>query len=1751
MSYESKIYELYQPTFQDIRDVAMSEIRPLSDERRNELYNSLVRGTALLNTNEQMCQYLWSFGNMHEAKMKEVLSHLPMDLLENQSVQVIDWGCGQGLATVCLFDFLRSNNINLDSIKRVVLIEPSKSALDRAKIHIESYKLDNVEIITLPKYLNDVTIDDIKLNSSDVTIHFFSNILDIVSIDIKQLANTIATAITGEHYFVCVGPTNAGNKRIDAFANWFQNSQLIWDFENSDKTKNNYTAKYKIFKIERYNDETVLVPYNPPVQFHAAYALDGVRNILKNKGEKASALFGSLSSFEVSTPFDLGASIYDDVNPVLAVLNNIIVRGLPTKASPFLEKAFESLGNKEVDNPLGEIDFNIDNLNEEDIFLAMHIIDNRLKIARNDYNCEILDSDFEKTYINNIAPKVFQQILQPQRKLSSITQDNQHFAQRVDFAFEFPYPTIDNRDNREKFGYVIELDGEIYHRGEQRLSDEERTKALENKNWYCVRIKDSEIASANGNKYGYLGSEYVKNVFDVYSRNFDPDWVRNLQMALTPIAVARLEKTIVEALLINKLDISKPEWNILVQERDVPCAALAFEELKLMFVHLTSLSQKYSDWKFPKVNLTIITTDEFKDSPLHKIDDKGIHITVLTEVSGQVKTKGYDMIVDISVLRRAGFEDISFSDFTCQNDCYFNIRSAHYKRSPRQIYTSDVIDYKPLVNRSAQGEYVDIKDRKEHLEYFMQMLFRKKSFRSGQLPILSRALQNQCVIGLLPTGGGKSLTYQIAAMLQPGVTIVVDPLRSLMKDQFDGLLKAGIDTCSYVNSAIQFPTELENASDAKKKAWKEAFNKKDRNYQNDWMRDEREKRCSAMEKSQLQFMFLSPERLGIYNFRERLKNMHELGVYFSYGVIDEVHCVSEWGHDFRFTYLHLGRNLYNYVLPKQTETHSHITLFGLTATASFDVLADVERELSGNGQFELDSNTIVRDENTNRLELQYKIEKVPVEYEIDKFYDKNHKLYDDLPKAVNITDKFSAFESKHEYLKSYISKIPVYLNELQSDASMETITERFFERQNKPRVKTEDLHVEMPDDYAETKDEYQQAGIVFCPHKNNTGISVNSNAESISKQMLVGTFMGSSDEDDEELQKVDEESFRNLELFRNNKQPLMIATKAFGMGIDKPNVRFTINMNYSSSLESFVQEAGRSGRDRHMALSVILLSDYKLVRINQRCQENRFPMMIIRNKWFKENDLQTVINRYRLNIADEYIDTFTPAQDMVKLRCEVCPTRFAFGKCGENCQKCNKNCQDKCIFYDQCKLRLVPNEAKGFQFVDDLKYVLSPLGLSIPAKNLEYLNFDYDTNMFFYNNNFKGSLVEKRTMYELLNKSTIPIFIGNDLEIKDTFEVSDFLKKVLNSNVGTEIVAFVDYKEIVKYDGQLAYVTKSYKVDQDNKEVKKVDLEFIETHNSIKEIDRDKTEEYRTKSDVAKAVYRMCCISFIDDFTEDYGKKAYRIVTVRKPDGEYYNCLQKYLERYYSEEKAAEEIAKVPDYKGENEVHKCLGYLTEFIYDKIAVKRKRAIDDIRTFCLMGIENEQRDWKETNEELKDFIYYYFNSKYARQDFSYPNLNEEDKNWSLTNETQNGKHSSFDLVLKYMRVVNDDITSQDSSAQIDNVKHLQGAVRLIRRSLTDINPSIYLLDAFCLMFLGTNNNKVLKEELSDMYINGMKVFYRDCIISGNDFWSEIFEKFNQNQYVLAYLNSEDGKLLKPTATLEIHAEELRKINEKYIK
>lgn len=1376
--YANRIQSLPNPTFQQIRKISNEALSHFSKSERDSFWQNLNQGVDLLDSHELMCQYIFSYGNMHEAKIQKALSSIsnPKEVF-NTDIAIIDWGCGQGLATVCFFDFLKSQGIP-NNTKKIILIEPSEQALERAKLHTTVYIKDETKIQLVNKYLDEVERTDIETNQS-ITIHFFSNILDVPQIDLKKLAQLVGENVVGEHYFFCVSPLIEGRShRLDAFYNYFDLPPVFSDFEQSENKLNllaedahgkdvfrKYTLKLKVFKFEKGKTYYIPIDYYPAVQFHAGYYLD----CLKNQRAELSLL----SDFEVSAPFDIGASVYEDVNPILAVLNNIITRGLPTKASPFIENQFQSFGNQLQHNDFGSIIFEI--------------------------------------------------------------------------------------------------------------------------------------------------------------KKVDPN---NLQLTQSPIAIARLQKTIIEAILTDNLDIQKSQWNVLVKENDVPCAALAFEDLKQMFENLTALSLDFETMKFPQVNLDIIGSQEYLNSPLH------LNTKPFASATSQQKSKVYDLVIDISMAKIEDSKEASFSEFQCKNHCYFNIHSSKFKRSNRHIYTSDTIEYKPIVSKDLQGNHIEIEENKKKLQYFAQLLFRKDDFRAGQLPILNRALQNKSVIGLLPTGGGKSLTYQLAAMLQPGVTLIIDPLRSLMKDQYDGLRNVGIDSCDFINSTLS----------AKEK-------------------QDREKK---METSQLQFVFLSPERLCIFKFRERLKTMRDMNVYFAYGVIDEVHCVSEWGHDFRFSYLHLGRNLYNYVLPKNKD--KRLTLFGLTATASFDVLADVERELSGNGAFPLDSDTIVRYENTNRLELQYRVEKI-------------------IP-ATPPNSKWDIYKSKNLQVADYISKIPSLVSELQESTAIETIKNRFIEREGLTEATDKfkiqgilgaKLNTNFKDNWLASGKPYEQGGIIFCPHRQGSiGVLDTATNRGIASAIIqdlpcndFGTFLGGDEMSDQDR-------------FIGNELAIMVATKAFGMGIDKSNVRFTVNINHSSSLESFVQEAGRAGRDKKMALATIFYCDY--------------------------------------------------------------------------------------------------------------------------------LDVDKDVMMYFHNNTFKGATHEKQVMNDLLSIKDINFFIAEDetIEELDTVGVSGFLDTLLNSEPNQNIVSFLSYVDKSNFNPVI--------------------------HNARKYEDYQGIDKYDF---VAKAIYRMTCIGVVDDFTQDYPNHRFRIVTKRKPDGVYYQCLKEFLTRYYSIERAEEEIQKVPLLKGNNEIHKCLGYLTEFIYDKIEVKRKRAIDDIRNFCIQGINNN-KNWLETNEDLKDFIYYYFNSKYAKDDYE----TENGEPFSLTSDTDFGKKSSIEILMKYLRVVDDDVYGSGGS-QIDSIKHLQGAVRLIRRSLTDKNPALAMLNSFCIAFLGTNDNDALKQELENSFKEGYRDFYlADKHIYKTQFYNnynEFKEKLNKSEISKSYI-----KKMNYWATeceLEIHQDWLNNFTKSY--
>lgn len=1033
-----------------------------------------------------------------------------------------------------------------------------------------------------------------------------------------------------------------------------------------------------------------------------------------------------------------------------------------------------------------------------------------------------------------------------------------------------------------------------------------------------------------------------KRVLDYVSAMADERKAKNLN------AVARIQKTLIEAIISERLDINKQEWNILVIEDNTSVAKISIEDFSETYHNLIALTNDYDEMVLPRLSVST------KKNALSK--------------------KKYDAVIDVSIDQPCNAKDVSFSDFKASNDCYFIVRSSERVYADRILYTTERISYKPLVERNSQGVYNRIEENCSKLRYFLNLIFRKEDFRPGQLPILNRALQLKSVIGLLPTGGGKSLTYQLAAMLQPAVTLVVDPLKGLMKDQYDGLLNTGIDCISYINSDIT-------------KNFKEG-----------------RRRELALTGSQVQIMFLSPERLSIHRFRNVLRSMRESGVYFAYGVIDEVHCVSEWGHDFRLAYLHLGRNLFNYVLPKKVEgKDNHISLFGLTATASFDVLADVQRELSGTNAFSLEEDATVRYENTNRLELQYNVVEVDAK---------------DANKAWGVGD------IKEKKLLEVINDATQKIVDIQDNSAVKYIKERFIERENliDPAIvnKIHDAKLDVDVEngwYNQTNTD--TAGIVFCIRASEkTNLSVPSVEATLREKGLssISTFKGG---DDTEYQDA----------FLKGKTCMMVATKAFGMGIDKSNVRMTFHLNYPGSLESFVQEAGRAGRDKKMALATIMYSPEKF--------------------WVK-------------NVKTDKWQDFSA---------------------------------------------------------------------------------DYINNKFFYDSNFLGEAFELYVMELLINKLHVKIsneeFYGIDKPcIANSQGIVKFIKRYNKGQILTYYISYKENEQILDEYNQYLYANQMPVFNTLNAKKLKTNRGFSYIRDYGSAVYKDA---------IQKAIYRMCIIGLIDDFTEDYSEQTFRITTVCQEDTEYYERLSSYYRKYYSTERVESMMTEVRTLaKTEGVIMACLKHLTSFIYKSIAEKRARGILDMEQFCNLAISSKQ-DWKETNEELKDFIFYYFNSKYAREGFvTYDSNLQIDVPFSLKDDTNHDDHSeeeitSFDLARKYMRVVDTEIVNHDS--QMDNIKHLQGAVRLIRRAIADMNPVLNLLNVFCILYLGQETNEMLEDELYDDY----KAVFIQYMDQGR--W-DLIEEFTQLLVRHEALKDKEYiNKIQLAIQLEEHAKEISNFYNKY--
>ena len=530
-----------------------------------------------------------------------------------------------------------------------------------------------------------------------------------------------------------------------------------------------------------------------------------------------------------------------------------------------------------------------------------------------------------------------------------------------------------------------------------------------------------------------------------------------------PIAIARIQVVLLMLIEDGYLKQDQDYWEICIIENDVPCGCLAVLDF-LQYYDAISDLLNISD-SLPKIKLSICQPSRFVE-----FDSGANQICESDRVSVKFikKTECYysnGVVIDISLFNdNDTFEE---DNFIHENIKLFRIRSSNEFRNTRVISSSERIKYN-------LGNCVQ-----EKLSFFLQNIFRKTGFWDGQVEIIQKALSLNPVIGLLPTGSGKSLCYQLAGLLQPGICLVVDPLVSLMVDQVNNLKNDYlIDTTKMINSLLPF--------------------------------QERKIAQEELLKGSYHFVFIAPERLQSSEFRSCLSELSK-SIPIPYLVIDEAHCVSEWGHDFRTSYLNLASTARKHC----SYNNQPPILLALTGTASYAVLEDVQREIGI-----VDSSAIVSPETFDRPELEFEVISV-----------------------LSI--------GKRQKLLDLLREIPSRFN--------------------------------MPlDDFYKVKNDENNAGIIFFPHVNGLfGVIENRNLIENELNLPIMTYSGGGSPNKQLAHQK----------FKDNEINLLAATKAFGMGIDKPNIRFTIHFNIPPSLEAYYQEAGRAGRDRQKAMCFIIFSD--------------------------------------------------------------------------------------------------------------------------------------------------------------------------------------------------------------------------------------------------------------------------------------------------------------------------------------------------------------------------------------------------------------------------------------------------------------------------------------------------------------------------------------------------------------------------------
>ena len=238
-NYAYKLKYMENPTFDKVRDLAIKFVRELPKQLQDELYEALNRGIDILDSEPQMVTYLYAFGPMHQAKLNYAFKHLPEEFLEQPEINIIDYGCGQALGTMCYADYLRENGYT-QKVKVITLIEPSEMCLKRAVLHALVFFPD-AEIKTINKKFDNLINEDIVCDEETPTLHILSNVLDMLTFDIDKFTNLVKGYLKGYNQFACVGP----------YFNYLDKDNRMKDFLSLMQGRENYFKPFDKFEFDK------------------------------------------------------------------------------------------------------------------------------------------------------------------------------------------------------------------------------------------------------------------------------------------------------------------------------------------------------------------------------------------------------------------------------------------------------------------------------------------------------------------------------------------------------------------------------------------------------------------------------------------------------------------------------------------------------------------------------------------------------------------------------------------------------------------------------------------------------------------------------------------------------------------------------------------------------------------------------------------------------------------------------------------------------------------------------------------------------------------------------------------------------------------------------------------------------------------------------------------------------------------------------------------------------------------------------------------------------------------------------------------------------------------------------------------------------------------------------------------------------------------------------------------------------------